>query len=96
MEITEENNFCRIFELPSEYPQRFCFGGGIDTTFKMVDWFNPIPVQDIWDDNVKTWDEYKPLILEWLTDKVYLKPNKKYLMITNFNETFIFNKDGLC
>lgn len=37
------NNFCRVFQLPAKYPEGYCFGGGLPTTFVMVDWFNPVP-----------------------------------------------------
>ncbi len=36
------NNFCRVFELPEQFSNEFCFGGGTPTTFIMVDWFHPI------------------------------------------------------
>lgn len=36
------NNFCRVFRLPKVYPQGYCFGGGLPTTFVMVDWFCPV------------------------------------------------------
>ena len=36
------NNFCRVFQLPTKYPEGYCFGGGLPTTFVMVDWFNPV------------------------------------------------------
>lgn len=42
------NNFCRVFQLPAEYPKGYCFGGGLPTTFVMVDWFNPVPELPQW------------------------------------------------
>ena len=36
------NNFCRVFELPEQFSSDYCFGGGIPTTFTMVDWFHPV------------------------------------------------------
>ncbi len=36
------NNFCRVFQLPQSYPQGYCFGGGLPTTFVMVDWFHAV------------------------------------------------------
>ena len=42
------NNFCRVFQLPAEYPKGYCFGGGLPTTFVMVDWFNPVSELPQW------------------------------------------------
>jgi hypothetical protein len=42
------NNFCRVFQMPTEYPKGYCFGGGLPTTFVMVDWFNPVPELPQW------------------------------------------------
>jgi len=88
--ITEQNNFCRVFELPDKYPRGFCFGGGKPVIFQMVDWFQPIPVEDILNHEVEEWSIYVPLLQEGLKVKNYIKPGKQYLLITNFGESFIF------
>ena len=93
MKITERNNFCRVFELPNTYSSDFCFGGGIPTTFQMVDWFQPIPIEDVVSNNIEDWSTYVPLLQNWLNDKVYVKPNRQYLLITDFDESFIFRKN---
>ena len=41
------NNFCRVFMLPEEYPEDFCFNGGHPVNFQMVDWFNPVAHDDL-------------------------------------------------
>ena len=94
MKITETNNFCRVFELPTEYPEGFCFGGGRYVDFKMVDWFQPIPRENVWEDNIKDWAEYVLLLKDFLKDKRYVKPDRKYLLITDFGESFIFSKEA--
>lgn len=43
MKINPKNNFVRIFKVPHDYPNGFCFGGGRDINFIMVDWFSPYP-----------------------------------------------------
>jgi len=43
MKINLKNNFVRIFKIPHEYPKGYCFGGGKDVNFVMVDWFEPYP-----------------------------------------------------
>jgi len=92
IEITHTTNFCRIFELPIGYPEGFCFGGGRPVQFQMVDWFYPIPQEDI-PDNIKPWDEYILPLKDWLKDKGYVKPGRQYLLITDFGEAFIFGKE---
>ena len=87
------NNFCRVFELPSEYPRGFCFGGGKPVNFQMVDWFNPIPTEDLHSGKDTTWIEYEVKLREFLKDKIYVKSGRKYILITNFNESFIFTKE---
>lgn len=87
--ISQSNNFCRIFELPDCYPKGCCFGGGHPVTFKMVDWFNPIPSDEL--ENMKPWQDYIPLLKEFLKDKLYVKPGKQYLLITDFGESMLFS-----
>lgn len=89
MKVNQFNNFCRVFELPSDYPNQFCFNGGHPVAFKMVDWFQPIP--DI--KTQKPFSFYIPLLKNFLKDKLYIKPNTKYLLLTDFDESFIFTKD---
>ena len=90
MNVTNRNNFCRVFELPDEYSGEFCFGGGIPIVFKMVDWFNPIPVEDMVEGPIKTWKEYVPLLKKRLRQKNYVEPGKKFILITDFNESLVF------
>ena len=94
MKITESNNFCRVFELPEEYPEGFCFGGSHAVSFQMVDWFQPIFREDVEVDNIKLWPEYVAVLRGFLKDKTYIKPNRKYLLITDFGESFIFEKES--
>lgn len=92
MEITHENNFCRVFELPIKYPEDFLFDGPKPVRFFMIDWFNPIPRNDIDQSKLKNWSEYEEMLKNFLGIKVYLKPNVKYLLITDFGKSFIFKK----
>lgn len=82
-------NFCRVFELPNEYPEGFCYNGGKPVMMLMVDWFNP------WPDNpeLKTWDQVKELLLPFLLEKIYVKPGKRYILITDFGKSLVFSKD---
>jgi len=84
--ITHQNNFCRVFELPGEYPKGFLFEGGKGVIFTMVDWFQPIPPEDISNNKIKKWEEYVPRLREFLEDKVYRKPGMRYILLTDFGE----------
>lgn len=90
--VTNDNNFCRVFELPDNYPNEYCFGGGVPVYFKMVDWFNPIPPEHI-EDKILKWEEYIPMLKDFLVLKNYVHPGKKYLLLTDFNESMIFEKE---
>jgi hypothetical protein len=84
------NNFARLFELPVTYPETYCFNGGYEVGFKLVDFFNPIPYEDFESNTIRPWSEYKPMLLDFLKNKVYIKPNRKYILITDFNKTLLF------
>lgn len=102
------NNFCRVFELPDEYPNDFCFGGGQPVNFQMVDWFNPVPdigqpavSKEVWRKEVGE-IEVKEVtlhwlhenLLPWLSEKQYVRPRKEYLILFDFGATIRFK--GVC
>lgn len=95
MKITDSNNFCRVFELPEQYPEGYCFGGGHYVDFKMVDWFQPLPREALLGKNIMPWSEYVCVVKSFLKGKDYVKPNRKYLLITDFGESFVFEKWGV-
>jgi len=91
--ITYRTNFCRIFELPEEYPNEYCFNGGHFVPFLMVDWFSPIPFTEFPEyggNGPEPWEVYEPMLLIFLKKKQYVKPGREYLVITNFGESFVF------
>lgn len=88
--IEEKLNFCRVFEMSDSYPSGYYFYGGISVEFKMVDSFNPIPPEHFKDNEIKEWIDYVPMIKEFLLRKNYVKSNKKYLVLTDFDESFVF------
>jgi len=55
--VTGFNNFCRVFEVPIPLPKDYCFGGGIPTMFKMVDWFYPVIDLPQWAISEKKYNE---------------------------------------
>ena len=100
------NNFCRVFELPEDYPRGFCTGGGNPVNFQMVDWFNAIPglaspacTKEVWEKEVGpietkpiTLDELESFLIPFLEGKIYVKPGREYLVICNFGACFTFTK----
>ena len=102
------NNFCRVFELPDKFQSGYCFGGGIPTNFQMVDWFCPViglgqytvskekyaelgyEIEEV---EIDYFDE-ATAIVEFLSQKNYVKKDKTYLVLTNFGMSFSF-KNGV-
>ena len=92
--ISSEENFLRVFEMPSTYPEGFCFVGGKPCELIMVDWFNAWNPDEFKPDKftVKRWqEEMKPQIIDFVKRKNYIKPGRKYLVVTNFDESFILH-----
>ena len=101
------NNFCRIFEMPAKFSNEYCFGGGIDTNFKMVDWFYPIGGLDAPAISKEAWKvrvgdyESKKITLTGLRDnlapfilnKAYIKKGREYLFLSNFGASFILKAE---
>lgn len=95
MEVTSEQNFCRVFELPDQYPEGFCFGGGKPVTMVMVDWFNPINPQDFWNEESTAevdWSETEAKLKKFISGKQYVRSGKKYLVITDFGKALVIEK----
>lgn len=94
-EINDSNNFCMVFELPKEYLEGYCFGGGHDVNFKMVDWFNPMPNKEIMEaidpDFPSDWEGVKAELIKVMPDKKYAKKDSKYLVLTDFGDSFLFD-----
>jgi len=93
MEITEKNNFMRIFRVPNDFPSDFCFGGGHPVNFQMVDWFNPIPLEEFWDNPIKSLgekeaEEYRGAIREFIKIKNYYNGDFKFLALSNYGDAF--------
>lgn len=88
---TEAQNFCRVFELPTEYPWDYCFGGGKPVQMLMVDWFSPWPPELPPD---ATWQDVARLLRSFLSTKQYVKPGRRYLIVTEFGEAMLFTAPG--
>lgn len=96
MKPSEDTNFGRVFELPEEYPEGFCFDGGQPVQMLMVDFLNPWPMGSLLiktDKVPETWEEVVPTLRPFLEQKSYLKPGRQYILITDFGESLMFSKD---
>lgn len=103
-EVNGWNNFCRVFELPEEYPSDYCHDGGHRVNFQLVDWFYPVPgisqaaiSKKEWREEVGeietkevTTDELKQKLVPWLQNKRYMKADREYLVICDFGVSFTF------
>ena len=99
------NNFCRVFLLPEEYPNDYCFGGGHPVNFQMVDWFNPVPdisqpavTKEVWREKVGeieikdvSIEELHESIVPWLREKQYVVPGREYLVLCDFGASVRFS-----
>ena len=98
-DVTSTNNFCRVFRMPDQFSEQFCFDGPIPHTFFMVDWFNPIPVDPPGDTEGK-WPKVYPFtmslqkirdhLVPWLLKKPYVKDGGTYLVLCDFGACFTF------
>ena len=79
--------------MPEKYPEGFLFDGPKIVEFKMVDWFSPIPWDDIHFEKIKPWVEYVELLEKFIKGKLYYNHHKNYLLITTFNEAIIITPE---
>jgi len=108
-EVDGWNNFCRVFEMPKQYPNGFCSGGGHPVNFQMVDWFNPVPgisqpavSKEVWREKVGEIEvkkvsltELKNSLVPFLKDKQYIHPGRDYLVLCDFGASFQFNRSTI-
>ncbi len=104
------NNFCRVFELPENYPQDFCFDGGLPVNFQMVDWFDPVQgvgravvTKEVWEETIGAieveevnGDELAAILIPFLQRKQYVKPKRVYIILCEFGAVFLFSKEEPC
>lgn len=94
VEITHDNNFCRVFEMPETFPSGSLFGGGKHVGMKMVDWFYPINSDEISQGDVRSWEDYTKELIPFLQKKSYVKPGRQYVLVTRFNKSLVFTGAG--
>jgi len=98
------NNFCRVFEMPKEYPSGYCHEDGKPVNFQMVDWFNPVEnacnpavSKEVWIEEVGPietvtidHDELGSKLIEFISKKAYIRPGRAYLILCDFEASFTF------
>jgi hypothetical protein len=84
-----ENNFVRIFQIPNDFPGGFCFGGGYDVPFKMVDWFDATPPPEM-GENTDT-ETVKQMIRDFIPGKNYFDRGHRYLVLPDNGDAFLVN-----
>jgi len=104
------NNFCRVFQLPRQFPSSFCFGGGVPVQMIMVDWFDPVPDvarfgvtkehylehhSELPTPKAKMREEIVDKLVPFISQKNYVKEGESYLVICDFGLSFVFGKDGV-
>ena len=90
MKPDDSKNFCRVFEMPEAYPKGYCFGGGKTVQMIMVDWFQPWPPDDF-EVKCDTWPEVVEILRPWVMKKNYVKPGRRYVLVTEFGEALVFD-----
>ena len=90
-QVTNNNNFCRVFRIPNEYPTGFCFGGAKPVIFHMEEWFNP--VSNIADTlgvlNTNEIETLHETLKDFIMTKPYYNKDNKYLIICDFGLSLI-------
>jgi hypothetical protein len=67
--LTAERAFVRVYALPDQLTNGYCFGGGVPIAFMNVDWFEAI-VADGRDD-----------LIAFIKTKKYYHDNSRYLVL---------------
>jgi hypothetical protein len=88
--VNNMTDFCRVFEVPEQFPNGFCFGGGFDITFKMVDWFSPLGGGLDSKGKEIELEELERELFSFLKNKLYVKPNRTYLVLYDFGASSLF------
>ena len=87
--VTQETNFCMVYELPEELVEGFCFNGGVPETFLLVNWFNPTSELNLPADlTLESNFELQNSLREFIQMGGYYKPKRSYVVITAYGDAF--------
>ena len=67
-----------VFQLPETLPNGYCFGGGREAVFLLVDWFNAPPIE-----------MPRSEVIAHLKAKQYLRAGFRYMVVSNDGDAFI-------
>lgn len=81
--VTDNQNFARVFMLPREYPREYCFAGGHPVQMQLVDWFNPVPPPEM-GLTFATEEELFDALEKQIKEKVYFRIDRTFLLLTNW------------
>jgi hypothetical protein len=92
--VNANQNFIRIFRLPEVYPEGYCFAGGHEVTFKLIDWFYPLDQTGFYNNQDVLLDgdmieEHHVKIREFIKGKIYYNSQYAYLAITDYGDAFL-------
>lgn len=95
--ITEDNNFCRVFEVPKDVDRitGFLHGSAVVMPFRQVDWFQPIPppyMEPVAGRSSyplptnEAWDAIEDRLKLFILGKDYIRPGYQYIVWTRFGK----------
>ena len=90
--ITSDNNFLRVFKLPTKFSSEYCFGGGIPHEFVMVNWLNVISPFEISDGKEFTLQELHDVCVPHMQKQEFLRKGK-YLILFECGAAIQFEKE---
>lgn len=94
MKITDATNFLRVFQLPDELPEGYCFGGGCPSEFVMVDWFNAFTENGLeFDGNEPEYTKHIDELRDFIKEKRYFSPDHTYMVLTDYGDIFLVNPE---
>lgn len=95
--ITEATNFLRVFRLPAKFPSGYCFGGGHEVRFQLVDWFNAFSPMDEFPKEFENGDagylEHIEELRQFIAGKKYVQAGFVYLAVTDYGDSFLINAE---
>lgn len=99
IQVQRLQNFCRVFEIPQQLPEECCFSGGHLTAWLMIDWFNPVGNDAPWDNETRCceidWGELSDRLQVFVGKKSYIKPGRRYLVLTDFGQSLVVVRDKI-
>jgi len=90
-QVTVDNNYCRVFEVPSKMVKKDEYKEPVHVVFKLVDWFVPIRDVRIGIPRVLSCEFLEDAMLDVrsiVESRGYYQSSKEYIVVTNFGLSF--------